>query len=54
MNNVFTVLSLVFVVAKLFGHFPYSWWIVLAPSFVGFGIWLGALVAVVIAIVKER
>lgn len=51
--NYFHLLTMVFVLAKLFDRFPYSWWVVLAPSLVSFGIGLAILAFVlVVAILK--
>lgn len=57
--NYFHILTLVLVLAKLFGHFPYSWWLVFTPSIISFGIGLLILMlAVVVAALqgarKER
>lgn len=49
-------LGLIFVVAKLAGWVSWSWWIVLAPFWIGFAIVLLALVvtAIVAVAVKEH
>lgn len=55
--NYVHILTLIFVVAKLFDKIDWSWWLVLAPSiaYIGFGlvIVISTLVAVVIAAIKS-
>ena len=41
----FGLLTIVFAIAKLWGHFPYSWWWVFSP------LWIPALVTIGIAII---
>jgi hypothetical protein len=40
------ILTLVFAVAKLFGYFPFSWWIVFTPWICGY---VAAIVLIAIA-----
>lgn len=54
--NVFHVLTLLLVVLKTLGLFPYSWWIVLAPSLISiaFGLLVLLLVSFVALLAAGR
>ena len=43
--NYFHILTLIFVVAKLFNYIDWSWWLVMTPSLISF-----AILAVVLGI----
>lgn len=45
----FHVITIIFIIAKLAGAFPYSWWIVFAPSLIGVGLGL-AIIAFIFTI----
>lgn len=40
------VLQIVFIVLKLCNLIDWSWWCVLVPTFIGFGIWLIVLIVI--------
>lgn len=42
------VLQIVFVIAKLLNLVSWSWWVVFIPSFVGLGVFLLALIAIIV------
>lgn len=43
------ILTLILVVAKLIGYFPYSWWWVFAPIIITWGLAIVLVIFVVIA-----
>ena len=43
-----TVLTLIFLVLKLVGVIDWSWWWVLSPTLISFGLWLIVLAIVVV------
>ncbi|QQV89559.1 putative membrane protein [Proteus phage SJ_PmiM] len=44
------ILTLIFVVLKLVGTIAWSWWWVLAPLWIGAGIWLLVFIITVVAL----
>lgn len=53
-----SILTLIFVVAKLLGVIDWSWWLVFAPTLIGVGIGLtillGCLMVVIIAAISDK
>ncbi len=48
-----SILTIIFVIAKLFGLIHWSWLLVFAPTLIGIGVWiLIMLVALIIAVVS--
>ncbi|MBO1096776.1 hypothetical protein FQS90_09600 [Enterococcus casseliflavus] len=45
-----SILTLIFVVAKLFGVIAWSWWLVFTPVLIGVGITILILIIAVIAV----
>lgn len=43
--NFVNILTLIFVIAKLTGHFNYSWWVVFSPM------WVTALIIIAVVII---
>ena len=52
--NYFHILTLIFVVAKLFNYIDWSWWLVLTPSLISFAILAVMLGLVGVVAVKGR
>ena len=46
-----SILTIIFVIAKLFGVINWSWWLVLLPSIISVGLWVLLIVVVFILIV---
>ena len=53
-----SILTLIFVVAKLLGVIDWSWWLVFSPTLIGVGIGLtillGCLMVVIIAAISDK
>jgi hypothetical protein len=47
---VFSLLTIILVIAKLTGHFAYSWWIVFLPLIASTGIFFAILLIVLIVV----
>lgn len=46
-----SILTIIFVIAKLFGVINWSWWLVLLPSIISVGLWVLLIVVVFIIVV---
>ena len=46
-----SILTIIFVIAKLFDVINWSWWLVLLPSIISVGLWVLIIVVVFILIV---
>lgn len=52
--NIFHILTIIFVIAKLMNVITWSWWLVLLPSSIIFGIGLITLILIgIIALIKD-
>jgi hypothetical protein len=50
-----SILTIIFVIAKLLGLIHWSWLLVFAPTLIGIGVWiLIMLVALIIAVVSDK
>ena len=46
-----SILTIIFVIAKLFGVINWSWWLVFLPSIISVGLWLLLIVVVMIILI---
>lgn len=46
-----SILTIIFVIAKLVGLIDWSWWLVLLPSIISVGLWLLLIVVVMIILI---
>lgn len=46
-----SILTIIFVIAKLLGVINWSWWLVLLPSIISLGLWVLFIVVVLIIVV---
>lgn len=46
-----SILTIIFVIAKLFGVINWSWWLVLLPSLISVGLWVLMIVVVLIIVI---
>ena len=46
-----SILTIIFVIAKLFGVINWSWWLVLLPSIISVGLWVLIIVVVFILLI---
>lgn len=46
-----SILTIIFVIAKLLGVINWSWWLVLLPSIISVGLWVLIIVVVFIIVV---
>ena len=46
-----SILTIIFVIAKLFGVINWSWWLVLLPSLISLGLWVLIIVVVLIIVI---
>ena len=46
-----SILTIIFVIAKLFGVINWSWWLVLLPSLISIGLWVLLIVVVLIIVI---
>lgn len=56
--SLFSIVTVIFVIAKLTGHFDHSWWLVFLPAIIGVVLGVGILVfiiglAIVAAVLKD-
>ena len=46
-----SILTIIFVIAKLFGVINWSWWLVLLPSLISIGLWVLLIVVALIIVI---